>query len=263
MYTRLAERPSSPTSWTTTFDSRSRLQENLSLWRLRAGVDTRWRAMAPVLEPNSRILDVGCGLGTWARFLIERDHLVCGVDYSVPLLSRAKGLAGPSALDVCAAVAEALPFANASLDSIISWGVIEHDEEGPNKALREFRRVLKPGGRVFVTVPLDSPREREADELIRRSPSAVFYEYHFTLAELADELDQAGFVSVTATPVTRSPHLAAPRLYRWLAARPAPVRDTGIQLLKSLTLGRSDCFHMVLGSGAVPNAGAEESGSLG
>jgi ubiquinone/menaquinone biosynthesis C-methylase UbiE len=87
MYARRAAQPSSPTSWDTTFESRSRLQEHVSLWRLRTGLDARYRAMAPALTHGSRVLDVGCGLGTWARFLEERQHLVWGVDLSVRLLA--------------------------------------------------------------------------------------------------------------------------------------------------------------------------------
>lgn len=251
MYARLAERPSSPTSWDTTFSSRSRLQEELSLWRLRTGVDPRWRTLAPDLAPASRILDVGCGLGTWARFLAERGHHVCGVDFSVDLLARARA-AAEVPIEACAAAATALPFEDASFTAIISWGVIEHDEDGPGTALREFRRVLRPGGRLCVTVPLDSPREREVERSDQDSAKGVFYEYHFRPSELAAELSRAGFESVTADPITKSPHLAAPRLYRWLTRRPPIIRDTGIQLLKPATFGRSDCFHMLLGSGRVP-----------
>ena len=254
MYARLAERESSPDSWDATFESRSPLQEHLSLWRLRTGIDARYRAMAPVLSPGSRVLDVGCGLGTWARFLRERGHRVHGVDFSVPLLSRARGWAG-SDVQVCAATATHLPFKEDSFDVLFSWGVIEHDENGPTDALGEFARVLKPDGAIYVTVPLDSDRERQAEQVTGLVRGGVFYEFHFRPKELAGHLRDAGFHSVETVPITKSPHLAAPRLYRWLSARPPLIRDAAIQMLKPATWGRADCFHMLLGTGKLPQAG--------
>lgn len=250
MYARLSERPSSPDSWDTTFRSRSPVQEYLSLWRLRTGIDARYRAMAPALAPGSCVLDVGCGLGTWTRFLRERGHQVHGIDFSVPLLTRAQGWAGKD-VRVCAAAATHLPFKSASFDLLFSWGVVEHDEKGPTEALQEFRRVVKPGGKIYVTVPLDSERERQA-ELVTGPRGGIFYEYHFRPGELVEQIEEAGFHSVKAVPVTKSPHLAAPRFYRWLSAGPSILRDAGIQLLKPATWGRDDCFHMLLGMGTVP-----------
>ncbi len=256
MYARLAPRASSPDTWDATFDSRSLLQERLALWRLRAGIDARWREMSRALAGPSAVVDVGCGLGTWAVFLAERGHDVYAVDFSLGLLRRTNERGG-DAVRVCASTAEALSFRSGSLDAAFSWGVIEHDPQGPRQTLMELRRVVKPGGRVYVTVPLDSPRQRQAESSSPSSSGDVFYEYHFEPRELAEELKQAGFQAVTAQPITKSPHLAAPRLYRWLARRHPLLRDAGIQLLKPATWGRDSCFHMVLGTGMVPVDAAE------
>lgn len=99
---------------------------------------------------NLRVLDVGTGTGVIASLLAEMGHSVIGVDLSENMLSKARKT-GNSDLSVefenC--VAENLPFKDNSVDAVISRHLLWTLPE-PNKALKEWVRVLKQGGKVIV-----------------------------------------------------------------------------------------------------------------
>jgi len=92
---------------------------------------------------------------------------------------------------------------------VISWGVIEHDANGPRAALLEFRRVLAPGGVVIVSVPKDSPLRRRLVD----AHAPTFFQFLMTEDELADEVRKAGF-EVIERGSLHWPHLdlALPRV---------------------------------------------------
>src|SRR6476646_10178855 len=100
------------------------------------------------LPADARILDAGCGSG---RNMVELAHhgSVTGVelsDTSVALArarDRGEVVAG-SVLD--------MPFPDGSFDMAVSLDVIEHLDDDLG-ALRELRRVVRPGGALLVTVP--------------------------------------------------------------------------------------------------------------
>jgi SAM-dependent methyltransferase len=101
---------------------------------------------------DGTIADLGCSTGYLLedlRAAYPRARLI-GVDLVAPGLRKAHGLLPEAWLlraDVCA-----LPLADRSIDGIVSANLLEHvpDDEG---ALREMRRVLRPGGRAVIVVP--------------------------------------------------------------------------------------------------------------
>jgi SAM-dependent methyltransferase len=92
-----------------------------------------------------------------------------------------------------------MPYAGGTFDGVISLGVVEHDEAGPLAALRELRRVLRPGGVAIITVPRDIPRHRTASaSQFPPHDRTSFFQYFMTEEELASQMREAGFEPLAA-----------------------------------------------------------------
>jgi hypothetical protein len=149
-----------------------------------------------------------------------------------------------------------MPIECGTLDGVVSWGVIEHDEVGPGAALGEFFRVLRPGGWLFVTVPFDTPAQRAASrtEFGEPTPHATFFQYFFTEKELADAVAATGFRVDEVTPSSHHYALAMPRTYARLTRTHPVVQAVTTRTLNVLTTMRRDTFNMILAVAQKPNA---------
>ena len=96
------------------------------------------------------VLDIACGTGQWLRHLQGRGAKVAGIDISERALQFARELL-PGA-DLQQGVAESLPFDDGQFDFVTCLGSLEHFLDQP-AALREMRRVAKPGARFLILVP--------------------------------------------------------------------------------------------------------------
>lgn len=92
-------------------------------------------------------LDLGCGGGFLSEALARRGATVSAIDPAAEAIAAAKAHAASEGLDIRydTGVGEALPYADASFDVVVSVDVLEHVESVP-KVLDEVTRVLKPGG---------------------------------------------------------------------------------------------------------------------
>jgi len=178
-----------------------------------AGLDLRWRRLAAteVVRPGDRVLDAACGTGDLALADHRAGALeVTGLDFSTRMLERARRKA-PGIRFVDGDML-ALPFADGAFDSAtVGFGVRNVSDLG--LALRELRRVLRPGGRLAI-LEITRPRgvlrpfftlwfDRLVPLLGRLLPGGDAYSYlpasvaRFPGAEeLAALLERAGFAEV-------------------------------------------------------------------
>src|SRR5262249_48097649 len=105
------------------------------------------------------VLDVGCGVGHWGQLLarvLPQSARVTGVDGDPLWVEKAAGRASARKLadrfHYQAAVAERLPFADASFDLVTCQTVLIHTPD-PGAALDEMIRVTRPGGLILAAEP--------------------------------------------------------------------------------------------------------------
>ncbi len=97
------------------------------------------------------ILDVGCGGGVLSEELIARGATVHGFDASEAMLDIARRRLGDTAQLTCADLGKPLPYAQHSFDAACA-SLVFHYLEDWSAALAQLRRVLKPGGRLLISV---------------------------------------------------------------------------------------------------------------
>jgi demethylmenaquinone methyltransferase/2-methoxy-6-polyprenyl-1,4-benzoquinol methylase len=133
-----------------------------------AGLDQRWRraTVREAVRPGDRVLDACCGTGDLAVAASRGGASgVVGVDFSERMLERARRKA-PDVEWIQADVLH-LPFDDASFDStVVGFGV--RNVEDLAACLREFRRALRPAGRLGI-LEITQPR----------GPLALFYKLWF------------------------------------------------------------------------------------
>jgi ubiquinone/menaquinone biosynthesis C-methylase UbiE len=98
-----------------------------------------------------RILDAGCGAGALLAALRERGAIVTGLDRSAGMLELARRRLGDDADLRVAELGSPLPFPDGTFDDVTASLVLHYLEDW-GLALAEMRRVLKPGGRLLVSV---------------------------------------------------------------------------------------------------------------
>ncbi len=107
---------------------------------------------AALVVSGQRVLDVACGTGVLARTASQRvgpEGAVTGLDPSPGMLAVAEQI--NTAVEWKQGTAESLPFADASLDAVVSqFGLMFFADR--TQAIREMIRVLVPGGRLAVAV---------------------------------------------------------------------------------------------------------------
>jgi len=120
------------------------------------------------LAPAARVLDVGCGSGTFTGLLQQWGYRTSGIDISPKLIALAKRKF--SDIDFSIGDAENMPFAPASFDGILLSGLMHHFPD-PHRLAAEVRRMLRPGGR-FVAF---DPNRLNPFMWLYRDPSSPFY----------------------------------------------------------------------------------------
>lgn len=176
------------------------------------GLDRRWRQLAveAVVQPGDRVFDGCCGTGDLAVAAEREGGRVTGLDFSERMLARARPKSG--SIEWLRGDLLALPFADDSFDAAtVGFGI--RNVADLELGLREFARVLRPGGRLAV-LEITQPRgalrpffslwfDRVVPLLGRVLPGGAAYTYlpasvrRFPDAEaLAGALERNGFHDV-------------------------------------------------------------------
>jgi SAM-dependent methyltransferase len=134
---------------------------------------------AASLPAGARVLDLGAGEAPYRELFAHVDYLTSDWENSVHPGARAVDVVGS---------ADALPLPDRCFDAIVNTQMLEHVAE-PAAVLREIHRLLIPGGRFFLTVPLVWELHEEPYDFYRYTPHG-----------LSHLLTQAGFVDVAIEP---------------------------------------------------------------
>lgn len=124
-----------------------------------AGKD-EYRCMALYLEASPRGARILCGrsvLGGWVLALVKEGSDGFGMDISQPTIDQLVKML-PTASFVFGDIRRT-GYLGTVFDAYFSWGVFEHFEAGPADCHREVVRILKPGGMLLISIPVDNLRQ--------------------------------------------------------------------------------------------------------
>lgn len=168
---------------------------------------------ALALKPGDRVLDVGCGtglLGAYVADLVAPTGEVVGID-PLPLRIELAARKNPRFHAQVGRAEDLSSFADQSFDALYANSVFHWVEDKP-RALAEFLRVLRPGGR-FAVNSADAQRAHQSATLVREAvleeglndaaaASGFGTNHRVTGEELAQLIGGAGFRNVSVTPHT-------------------------------------------------------------
>lgn len=197
---------------------------------LRGILDLYWQRHVASEKPD--VLDVGCGTGATLDALRDTANAT-GIDAASEAIRLCRMRELPSTV---AASAEALPFSDNRFDVVISCDVLCHRSiQDKSIPLREMRRVLKPGGLLFLNLP--------AYQWLHSSHDVhVYTDKRFTRREVALLLEESGFevVQTSYWNTILFPLIAGLRF--WRKAFPLPASDLNEDRPSSLSYVFGACL---------------------
>jgi SAM-dependent methyltransferase len=160
---------------------------------------------------SGTVVDLGCGPGHMLNFMLERKIQCMGLDTSVNSISKANNRLSSDPHFLGARLMkdfDVLPLEDASVSGILLMETIEHlfTDKIPT-LMAEIRRILKPGGFVFVTTP--NNENLKAKEVVCTGCGCVFHPVQhmqsFDAAKLEAIMNRVGFIKQSCEPVIYFP----------------------------------------------------------
>jgi SAM-dependent methyltransferase len=158
------------------------------------------------LDPDSRILEGGCGIGRNVYALKDWGYDVYGVDFAEKTIRKIKK-EFPE-LKVSTQDLRSLDFSDNFFDGYWSFGVIEHFWQGYGEILQEAKRVIKAGGYLFLIFPYMSSLRRLKAKLrlyknyeINLVKEDNFYQFILNTEKVKTDVKEYGFELVLKRPL--------------------------------------------------------------
>lgn len=182
-------------------------------------MDTEPESKAPVVDDEvellaclvplagARLLELGCGQADFARKLLERFPGACVTALEVDRVQHGRNVAGAQrpGLTFLYGGAEDIPLPDASFDGVLMMKSLHHVPVALlGQSLAEIRRVLKPGGWLYVSEPLYAG---DFNDIVK-----LFHDEKVVRAAAFEALERAAAAGVLAMEAER--HFASPRVFR-------------------------------------------------
>ncbi len=149
----------------------------------------RWCASLP-LPSDAVVVDLGCGTGISSQAIAGgTNRRVVAVDLSLEMLRNGRSKRDTDCVCWICGNAMELPLADSVADGLLALHVLPHLERRA-VAFSEWRRVLKPGGSLFITHLMSRAR---VNQIHRSGPEVIHDDILPPVRELAGELDSHGF----------------------------------------------------------------------
>ena len=199
------------------------------------------------IDPGDQVIDVACGTGIISRVLEERHPdlaRIVGVDLNTSMIEKSRSLTSGSRIEWYQSDVAELPFQDHSFSLAICQQGLQYFPQ-KESALSEIRRVVKPGGRLALTVwsgasplfvAIAKALETHIDEdVARRSLTPFTFNDQ---AHISSLISAAGFseVAVTRIVVDRKVGPEAHSIPREIASNPiaSEVESEGSQVMQSI-----------------------------
>ena len=175
------------------------------------------------LRPGEHVLDVACGTGIIARLAAARvapNGSVAALDVNPAMLSVARSIPAPLPIKWYETSADSMPLPDASFDVVFCQLGLQFIAD-KHAALREMHRVLRPGGRLFISTAMPNPVFDVLDREIARHVSdaaAGVVRAVFSLHdpnEIRELLTEAGFSAPDVRTHRKQLQTPPPRDFMW------------------------------------------------
>lgn len=165
----------------------------------------KFLSVARMIPEGARVLDVGCGPGSFASILAEKNPTCIYTGLDIAHAQLAFGAENVTSAGKRVAFAQfdgdRLPIRDRAVDCVVMIELLEHLEISvKEKLLAECRRALKPGGRLIVTTPNYRSHWPAIEWVLNKVSPVKYDEQHiskFSSESLARSLTKAGFTVET------------------------------------------------------------------